>query len=300
MPFVKEYTSSNEKSLDNVLWPSTKKSCATITVDYSVPCRSSYIDNNCIDEALALYGDTVNGEWLLPLFEQYRIKATLVVIPTMVERYSSILKKFIDAGHEIAIGGENKKDISKLSFTDEEQSIANTTQYINSSLNIKASGWFSLPRTGDKYPGGFLTENTFDILKKYGYQYFGNGMADDIPYYTSFDKEGDASMLTLPYHYLFDSQFFLFFPGVGFGSGLINFRNLNSNWQHQLEGSILYARQFNINIMPCLNYWGAAQKGLKNTLQNIHKNKDIWQVTSKNLAEWWKSEYPISNFFPTN
>ncbi len=50
----------------------------------------------------------------------------------------------------------------------------------------------------------------------------GNGLADDIPYYWVTDVQTSRGMLTLPYYYHFNDQYFLMFPPPGLGSGLEN------------------------------------------------------------------------------
>ena len=50
-----------------------------------------------------------------------------------------------------------------------------------------------------------------------GYVYLGNGLADDIPHYWISDFASRRALLTLPYYYHFDDQFFLMFPRKGTG-----------------------------------------------------------------------------------
>ena len=45
----------------------------------------------------------------------------------------------------------------------------------------------------------------------------GNGLADDIPHYWVTDFASRRAILTLPYYYHFDDQFFLMFPRKGTG-----------------------------------------------------------------------------------
>ena len=296
MPWVDGYTSSDEKSLVDIEWPHAKRCCSTVVVDYSVPSLTGEITEHVIEEAEAIYGDSVNGLWLLELLSQYNVKATFSVIPSMVERFPKFIRQVIEAGHEIAVGGDNKKDISHLSYNEEKESILKTTEFIQSVAGIKSAGWFSLPRTGDQYPGGFLTPNTFNLLKEAGYKYFGNGMADDIPYYTNIDINAKSCMLTMPYYYHFDSQFFLFFPGVGSGTGLMNFRKLEKNWNDELDGALHFGRSFTLVIQPCLAYWGGTYEVLSSMLQRLSTEKHIWQATYEQCADWWLKRYPSEKY----
>ncbi len=51
-----------------------------------------------------------------------------------------------------------------------------------------------------------------DLLIEGGYEYMGNGLADDVPHYWITDFASRRAMLTLPYYYHFDDQWFLLFP----------------------------------------------------------------------------------------
>ncbi|MFR4118683.1 MAG: hypothetical protein ACLT2T_07430 [Bilophila wadsworthia] len=72
---------------------------------------------------------------------------------------------------------------------------------------------------GDDYPGGSVSEATGELLLEAGCGYFGNSMADDIPHYWITDYDRRHTLLMLPYYYAMDTQFFMFFPGVGKGAG---------------------------------------------------------------------------------
>ena len=95
---------------------------------------------------------------------------------------------------------------------------------------------FTLPRTGDDYPGGSDSDATGELLLEAGCGYFGNSMADDIPHYWITDYDRRHTLLMLPYYYAMDTQFFMFFPGVCKGSGLVQTRALWENWAAELEG----------------------------------------------------------------
>ena len=41
----------------------------------------------------------------------------------------------------------------------------------------------SLPRPGDPFAVGTISENTVDLLLEAEYAYLGNGLSDDIPHY---------------------------------------------------------------------------------------------------------------------
>ena len=69
-----------------------------------------------------------------------------------------------------------------------------------------------ITRVLDPFAGGTISPHTMDLLIDAGYGYFGNGLADDIPHYWVTDAGSGRSILTMPYYYHYDDQFFLLFP----------------------------------------------------------------------------------------
>ena len=53
-------------------------------------------------------------------------------------------------------------------------------------------------RQGERYAVGAVSPNTIDLLLEAGYLYLGNGLADDIPYYSVSDFASRRALLTLP------------------------------------------------------------------------------------------------------
>ena len=156
----------------------------------------------------------------------------------------------------------------------------------------RPAGWFSLPRTGDEHPGGSVSDATAELLRTYGCEYMGNSMADDIPHYWITDFERRRTLLALPYYYAMDAQFFVFFPGIGKGSGLVQARTLRENWSAELEGVRRYGRQATFVLQPYLMEFGAARQVLDGLLEAIAGDADLWLATSAECAAYWKRAYP--------
>ena len=83
-----------------------------------------------------------------------------------------------------------------------------------------------------------------------GYAYMGNGLADDIPYYWVTDVQTQRPLLTLPYYYHFDDQFFLMFPPPGLGSGLENPKPFLTNCLLEFDALYKRGRYFSMVLHP--------------------------------------------------
>ena len=87
-----------------------------------------------------------------------------------------------------------------------------------------------------------------DLLIDAGYEYMGNGLADDIPHYWVTDFAARRAMLTLPYYYHFDDQWFLMFPRKG--TGLEHADDLFRNWRAEFDAQYKRGRQFSMVLHP--------------------------------------------------
>ena len=102
-----------------------------------------------------------------------------------------------------------------------------------------------------------------------GYAYLGNGLSDDIPHYLVSDFAARRSILTLPYYYHFDDQFFLMFPRKG--TGLEHAEALFANWVAEFNAQYRRGRFFNMVLHPGLIGWCNRVKRMEDFL-------NIWGV----------------------
>ncbi len=99
-----------------------------------------------------------------------------------------------------------------------------------------------------RLPAGTISPHTVDLLIEAGYEYFGNGLADDIPHYWVSEFTSRRALLTLPYYYHFDDQFFLLFPRKG--TGLENADMLLRNWKAEFDAQYRRGRLFHMTLHP--------------------------------------------------
>ncbi|MBU2410025.1 MAG: polysaccharide deacetylase family protein, partial [Gammaproteobacteria bacterium] len=157
---------------------------------------------------------------LLACLARHDFKATLAVPAVIAQAYPAKIRQVLSAGHEIAAQGLLHEDVSRLERTDEAARLRRTTELLAEVTGQRPTGWFALPRPGDAFAVGAISESTMDLLVDEGYSYMGNSLADDIPHYWVVDFASRKNILALPYYYHFDDQFFMMYPSRG--SGLEN------------------------------------------------------------------------------
>ena len=170
--------------------------------------------------------------------------------------------------------GFRHEDVTELSRDDEAARIDLTTSVLAEVTGRRPDGWFSLPRQGDPFAGGTISPHTMDLLIEAGYGYFGNGLADDIPHHWVTDAAAGRSILTMPYYYHYDDQFFLMFPSKG--TGLEHADSLFRNWRAEFDAQYRRGRHFHMTLHPYGSGFGHRVRLLESFLQSVSGLPGVW------------------------
>jgi peptidoglycan-N-acetylglucosamine deacetylase len=294
MPWKDRYTISDERSLTDseVAWPDGQSCCFRVVVDLSPPSGPDGIKPEDLTTPDAYYGMHGGLSALYDVLKQYRIKATFAVPAVIAEIYSERIRSLRDDGHEIAAHGFKHEDVSRLDRDDERARLARTTDILTSVSGQRPTGWFSLPRQIDKFAGGSISGRTMDLLIDGGYEYFGNGLADDAPHYWVTEFEKRRAILALPYYYHFDDQFFLMFPRKG--TGLENPDSLFRNWKAELDAQYKRGRHFGMVLHPYAIAWPNRLHLLEQFLDHAGRLPNLWNPTSAECARYWLANFPAA------
>jgi peptidoglycan/xylan/chitin deacetylase (PgdA/CDA1 family) len=296
MPWKERYTISDEKSLtdDDIRWPDGARCCISITVDLSVAAGPEGICAADLATPQAYFGANQGLSVLLAVLKRHDLRATFAVPAVIAHIYRDQMRALIGAGHEIAAHGFKHEDVSALGRADEGERVARTTEILTATTGRRPSGWFSLPRQGDPFAGGTISPNTMSLLIEAGYAYMGNGLADDIPHYWVTDFARRQAILTLPYYYHFDDQFFLLFPRKG--TGLEHSDVLLKNWKAEFDAQYRRGRHFNMTLHPQHIGWCNRLQVLDDFLTHLRGFPAVWNPTGEECARYWLASYPASSY----
>ena len=292
---LKNKTARRIKDIPGFVFPGGVRVIINFTVDFDAMIFRKFLREPKLWCAQGEFGGRT-GLWrLLDVFGEFDVRTTLFLPGQTGLLYPEVLRRAVREGHEIA----NHMWDHHIPPTLEEEAVhIDRTDTLIKGLTgqypagTRPEGWFTLPRTGDDYPGGSVSEATGALLLEAGCGYFGNSMADDIPRYWITDYDRRHTLLMLPYYYAMDTQFFMFFPGVGKGSGLVQTRALWENWAAELEGVRAWGRQSTFVIQPYLMQFGAARAVLDRLMRAVTGDPDLWSATSGACAAYWKQAYP--------
>jgi peptidoglycan-N-acetylglucosamine deacetylase len=292
MPWKQDYTTSNEATIPDhdVTWPDGARCCVTVTVDLSIATGPQGIRAENVKSFDGYFALHDGLEEIIQVLTRHNVKATFAIPAVLAELHPDLIPELLRNGHEIAANGFRHEDVSTLSRQDEAQRIAAASEILTKAIGHRPKGWYAMPRPQDQFAGGTISPNTLTLLIEAGYQWFGNGLADDIPYYWVTEFASQRAILTLPYYYHFDDQFFLLFPAKG--TGLEHADSLARNWRAEFDAQYRRGRQFSMTIHPLGSGFAHRSVLLDRFLGHVFALPDIWNPTGSQCAEWWQTTYP--------
>jgi peptidoglycan-N-acetylglucosamine deacetylase len=294
MPWKDRYTISDERTVldSDVRWPGGKRCCFRVVVDLSPACGPEGLKPQDLATPDAYFGMHGGLDALMGVLRQHGLTATFAVPAAIAEIHAGTITRLAGEGHEIAAHGFKHEDVSLLTRDEERARLERTTEILARVAGRRPSGWFSLPRPADKFGGGAVSADTVDLLIENGYDYFGNGLADDLPHYWVSDFASRRALLTLPYYYHFDDQFFLLFPRKG--TGLENPDTLLRNWKAELDAQYKRGRQFAMVLHPHAIGWPNRLLILEQFLDHARALPELWHATSTECARHWTATFPAA------
>jgi len=292
MPWKERYTISDETSLGDrdVRWPDGRRCAVHIVVDLSIAGGMEGIRESDLAGSVAHFAANEGLDRLLAVLAKHGLRATFAVPAVIADLYPRRVAQLIACGHELAANGFRHEDVSALRRDEEKARLDLTTKMLTEISGRRPTGWFSLPRQADPFAGGTISANTMELLIEAGYGYMGNGLADDIPHYWVTDFARRRAMLTLPYYYHFDDQFFCMFPQQG--TGLENSDMLFRNWRAELEAQYGRGRFFTMTLHPQHIGWCNRMAGLEDFFSHLARLPDLWNATGAEIARHWTHTYP--------
>jgi peptidoglycan/xylan/chitin deacetylase (PgdA/CDA1 family) len=292
MPWKQGYTISDEIGLrdDELAWPEGARCAVQVVVDLNIASGPEGITAKDITGDAAVFGATEGLAQLRRVLDRHAIRATVSVPAVLARIRADAVRALAADGHEIAAGGFKGEDVAALDRAEEESRLARTTSLVAEAAGTRPRGWFGLPRPGDPFAGGTVSPHTIDLLIEAGYAYLGNGLADDIPHYWVSDFATRRALLTLPYYYHFDDQWFCMFPSRG--TGLENTDMLARNWRAEFAAQYGRGRHFHMVVHPQHIGWANRIQALDDFLAHLRRHPGLWVATGSEIASHWAMWHP--------
>lgn len=293
MPWKDHYTTSDEIGIRDadIQWPNGVQMPLGVTVNLNPAATAKGITAK--DLAYPTWHFALNEglDQFLTLFADLGIRATFATPALVADAYPDVMDRVLGAGHEIAAQGLIGEDPAIHTDGGEGAAIELATEILSAATGARPKGWYALSHPDDRAATGCATDATIGLLRDQGYAYFGNGLAEDAPYYWVSDAGRSEGLLTLPYYYHFDDTFFLMFPREG--TGLERPAALLRSWRAEVAAQYRRGRYMNLCVSPARSGWGHRFENLATMLRDTMALPGVWAATGAEIADHWAKAHPI-------
>lgn len=197
-----------------VTWPAGKRAAASFTFDVDAESAVLWGSPGTADRMSVIshqaYGPLVGVPRLLDLLEGHGIRSTFFVPGYTAHRYPEIVRRIVDAGHEIAHHGYLHEQPTALSAEEEVEAIDRGLAALEEVAGVRPVGY--------RAPMWDLSWRTPALLADRGFLYDSSLMDADAPYELAV---GEGSLVEIPIQWALDDwEQYCFLPDIS-GSGLI-------------------------------------------------------------------------------
>lgn len=292
MPWKQGYTISDETGLKDgeLAWPAAARCAVQVVVDLNIATAAEGITAKDLESDAAVFAATEGLAQLRAVLARHAIRATIATPGALARLRPATIRALAADGHEIAAAPLLGEDVATLARDAEAARLALTTSLVADAAGTAPQGWFGLPRPSDPFAGGTTSAHTIDLLLDAGYRYLGNGQADDTAYYSVSDAAARRAILTLPYYYHFDDQWFCMFPARG--TGLENPDFLARNWRAEFAAQYGRGRHFHMTLHPQHSGWAHRAQMLDDFLAHLRAHPGLWVATGSEIAAHFAAVHP--------
>jgi peptidoglycan/xylan/chitin deacetylase (PgdA/CDA1 family) len=199
---------------DSVGWPGGARAAAAFTFDVDAESAVLWGSPGTADRMSVIshqaYGPLVGVPRLLDLLERHGIRSTFFVPGYTAHRYPDVVRRFVDAGHEIAHHGYLHEQPTALTVAEEIDAIDRGLAALQEVAGVRPMGY--------RAPMWDLSWRTPALLAERGFLYDSSLMDADTPYELAV---GGTSLVEIPIQWALDDwEQYCFLPDIT-GSGLI-------------------------------------------------------------------------------
>lgn len=285
------YEFSNMFERKNITWPEGKKVALWITVSleyyplvpndgpFKAPGHmvTPYPDYRTY--TTRDYGNRVGIYRILKVLDKLGLKASIPMNAVIADRYPSLVKDVVEAGHEI-VG--HSVDMNSLHYggmdeSIERQQIEQTVDRLRDATGQAVNGWQS--------PARSQSENTQDILSEFGIDYVCDWVNDDMPYMT---KSNDHDLIAMPHTMELDDRHLL--VNLGQSEDVYSEQILAAFDQFIGEADKYGGRVLHLSLTPYVIGQPWRIKTLLDTLKIICDSGQVWSATGAEIAASWSAQ----------
>ncbi|MHA3737298.1 polysaccharide deacetylase family protein [Pseudomonas sp. Eth.TT006] len=266
------------------VWPDGKRCAVVVTVDYNdihgILTQAPEVAGR--DKTLSVwrYGTQRGVERLLGLFSELGVISSWFVPGIVAEENPRHIAAIQAAGHEIACAGYRHQNYDSLDLAAQTAEVAKGIAALQALTGERPSGF--------RVPAGNGAPGFIEALHEHGIHWSSSWRGDDLP----FAHPTAAQVIELPLHYeLEDEPYFAFnlSPAVPPAqSRIASYSHTLDNLQMDFAGFHRFGLCYVLRLHPEIIATPGRIGVLRELLQGIKQQEDVWIATGAEVADWWK------------
>jgi len=263
------------------MWQNGKKCAVILSFDFDA--ESLWMAKNLRTPSVISrgeYGARVGVPRILSMLAERDIHATFFVPAETARRHVDIVKEINEKGHEIGHHGDVHENPVKLDPDMEERILVKGIETLEKITGCRPVGYRS--------PAWDLSDNSIQLLQKYGFIYDSSMMADDFHPYLIKDKDKQTNLVEVPVSWeLDDAPHFLFTFAPIYFSGMAAPSMVYEIWATEFEGAYHSGGAFILTMHPQIIGRYHRLKMVEKLIAHIASQPDVWFATCSEVVDAW-------------
>jgi peptidoglycan/xylan/chitin deacetylase (PgdA/CDA1 family) len=238
------------------------------------------------------YGPLTGVPRILALLERHGVRATFFCPGFTAERYPDLLRRVLDAGHEVAHHGYLHEVVRGMTPAQEAAMLDRGLDALEKVTGRRPEGY--------RAPMWETTYATPGLLLDRGLRYDSSLMDSDVPYeLAEHPGPGARSIVEIPVHWALDDwEQYAYVPEV-FGSGLIEDPDkVLRMWRAELTAMAAGGGCFALTNHPFLSGRPARCAALEALVEQMVATPDLWVATAAEVAAHVRGLGLVPRAFP--
>jgi len=277
-------------------WPEGKRAAAVLGFDVDAEAVVLTVNRANADRLSVMthqaYGPLTGMPRILALLARHDLRATFFFPGYTAERYPALLRRVVDAGHEVAHHGYLHEAVAGMTRAQEADILDRGLDALERVAGVRPVGY--------RAPMWETTYATASLLLDRGFLYDSSLMDCDVPYELAEHPQEDArSLIEIPVSWSLDDwEQYAYLPNV-FGSGLIEDpAKALSMWSAELTAMHEEGCCFVLTSHPFLTGRLGRLRSLERLVEQMIALPDLWVTTAEDVARHTRSLGLLPRAFP--
>lgn len=216
------------------------------------------------------FGPKVAMPLILEMLARHEVAATFYIPGRDAERHPDVVRRIIDAGHEVAHHGYTHRSPSTLTREEEASELIQALQVLRD-LGADVVGYRS--------PSWDLSPHTLDLLVEHGFQYSSNLMDDITPY-----RHPDHDLIELCVSWLLDDAPHFWFDSASWTKTMRTPREVHELWSGEIAGIARLGGHAMLTAHPQI-IGRPSRLAMLDTLLGELRETDAWIAPARAVAD---------------